>query len=168
MRFADANGNMIDVYQATTQMTDESGQSYPYTIDSLLDRATGTQGYYGVFTANMHNDSVQSVGSDAIVGSALDHGIPVVSARQMLAWIDGRNASTFSAMRWNNTTLSFSINVGQGAIGLMTMVPVPAGRTVAGVLMNGSPVSFTVEIVKGVQYARFAAVNGLCEVSFAP
>ena len=29
MRFADVDGTMIDVYQATTQMTDESGQTYP-------------------------------------------------------------------------------------------------------------------------------------------
>ena len=29
MRFADPDGSMIDVYQATTQMTDESGQTYP-------------------------------------------------------------------------------------------------------------------------------------------
>ena len=29
MRFADLDGTMIDVYQATTQMTDESGQTYP-------------------------------------------------------------------------------------------------------------------------------------------
>ncbi len=31
MRFANTNGTMIDVYQAPTVMTDESGQSYPFT-----------------------------------------------------------------------------------------------------------------------------------------
>ena len=34
MRFADLDGTMIDVYQATTQMTDESGQSYPLHINA--------------------------------------------------------------------------------------------------------------------------------------
>ena len=38
MRFADTDGSLIDVYQATTQMTDESDQSYPLTIDTLLDK----------------------------------------------------------------------------------------------------------------------------------
>ena len=57
MRFADLNGSMINVYQAATQMTDESGQSYPFTIDTLLNRALGPEGYYGVFTANMHTDN---------------------------------------------------------------------------------------------------------------
>ena len=51
------DGALIDVYQAVTQMTDESGQTYPFTIDTLLDRALGPLGYYGAFTANMHTDS---------------------------------------------------------------------------------------------------------------
>ena len=45
MRFADLDGSMIDVYQAPTQMTDESGQSYPAHVDALLDNALGAQGY---------------------------------------------------------------------------------------------------------------------------
>ena len=61
MRFADLDGTLIDVYQAVTQMTDESGQSYPSTIDTLLDRALGAEGYYGAFTANMHADSISLV-----------------------------------------------------------------------------------------------------------
>ena len=38
-------------------MTDESGQTFPYTVDTLLDRALGAEGYYGAFVANMHNDA---------------------------------------------------------------------------------------------------------------
>jgi hypothetical protein len=168
MRFAKPDGTIIDVYQATTQMTDESGQSYPYTIDTLLDRAIGPEGYYGVFTANMHTDDVESSGSDAIVASALSRGIPVISARQMLTWLDGRNSSTFSALSWNGSTLNFSISVGQGANGLTVMVPVPASRTVTSVTINGSSTTFSIVTVKGIQYARFTAVNGLCEIKYAP
>ncbi|MBM4201082.1 MAG: WD40 repeat domain-containing protein, partial [Gammaproteobacteria bacterium] len=35
MRFADLDGSVIDVFHATSQMTDESGQSYPFTINTL-------------------------------------------------------------------------------------------------------------------------------------
>ena len=80
MRFADTDGSMIDVYQSTTQMTDESDQSYPFTVDTLLDRALGSTGYYGAFNANMHTDDVSSPGADAIVASAKARGVPVVSA----------------------------------------------------------------------------------------
>ena len=64
MRFADLDGTVIDVYQGATQMTDESGQTYPFTVDALLDRAIGPEGYYGAFVANMHTDSASSAGRD--------------------------------------------------------------------------------------------------------
>ena len=71
MRFAMTNGTVIDVYQAATQMTDESGQNYPYTIDTLLDRALGPEGYYGAFVANMHTDvkPLAGFGCDCYVGA---------------------------------------------------------------------------------------------------
>ena len=114
MRFADLDGSMIDVYQAATQMTDESEQTYPFNIDTLLDKALGPQGYYGVFTANMHTDSASSPGSDAIVASAQSRGVPVVSARQMLTWLDGRNHSSFNWITWNGNTLDFTIDPRRG------------------------------------------------------
>ena len=83
-RFAKLTGQMIDVYQAATQMTDESGQTFPKNINTLLDNAIGPPGYYGAFTANMHNDSVDpndagEVGATAIVASAKARNIPVVT-----------------------------------------------------------------------------------------
>ena len=98
MRFADVDGTTIDVYQATTQMTDESGQTYPFTSDTLFDRALGPLGYYGVFTANMHTDLPTEQPSDAAVNSAIARGVPVVSAKQMLDWLDGRNGSSFGSV----------------------------------------------------------------------
>jgi hypothetical protein len=166
MRFADASGNLIDVFQAATQMTDESGQSYPYTIDTLLDRAIGPEGYYGVFTANMHTDVAVTAESDAVVSAAQARGIPVVSARQMLTWLDGRDASTISSLGWDGATLGFSVGVGQGAIGLTVLVPIPTGRTVAGVTVNGGATTFTTATLKGIQYVRFLAASGTCRVSF--
>ena len=64
MRFADADGSLIDVYQAATQLTDESGTGprLDRRIDALLDRALGRDGYYGVFTANMHTDQSNAPG----------------------------------------------------------------------------------------------------------
>ena len=56
MRFADLDGSLIDVYQVVTQMTDESAQSYPFTPDTLLDRAIGDDEQYGVYTVNAHTD----------------------------------------------------------------------------------------------------------------
>jgi hypothetical protein len=84
----------------------------------------------------------------------------------MLTWLDGRNASTFSSLNWNGNTLSFSIIVGQGANGLMAMVPVAAGQVVAGIMYNGSPVAYALETVKGVQYAVFFGAEGAYQIDY--
>jgi hypothetical protein len=161
MRFADLDGTMIDVYQATTQMTDESGQSYPFTIDTLLDRALGPTGYYGIFNANMHTDVVNSPGSDAIVASAKARGVPVVSGRQMLTWLDGRNGSAFAAIGWSNDTLSFRVAEAVGATGLRGMLPTSfAGKALKTITRDGSAIAVTREAIKGVGYAFFSAIGG--------
>ena len=168
MRFADLNGSMIDVYQAATQMTDESGQSYPFTVDSLLDRALGPEGYYGVFTANMHTDDPSSSGSDAIVASALANGVPIVSGRQMLTWLDGRNNSSFSSIAWSGNKLTFTINHATGANGLRAMVPTASSvGLLTGVKQNGSPIATTTRTVKGREYAFFDAAAGSYEATYA-
>ncbi|HKI00568.1 MAG TPA: hypothetical protein VKK31_01175 [Thermoanaerobaculia bacterium] len=169
MRFADLDGTRIDVYQAATQMTDESGQSFPFTIDTLLDNALGTKGYYGVMTANMHTDSASHAGSDAIVSSALTRGVPVVTARQLLTWLDGRNGSKFGAISWSGNALSFTVTAATGANGLRGMLPnaTPAG-TLASLTAGGNPVTFTTETVKGITYAVFSAVSGSYVATYAP
>ncbi len=168
MRFAAENGVMFDVYQATTQMTDESGQSFPYTIDTLINRALGPEGYYGVFTANMHSDALNSPGSDAIVASALSRGVPVISGRQMVTWLDGRNGSSFSNLAWSTSTLSFTIEIGAGANGLQTMVPAQsAAGALSSITLDGAPVAYTLQTIKGITYAIFEAGAGVVNVSYA-
>jgi hypothetical protein len=168
MRFADLDGTLIDVYQATTQMTDESGQSYPLHIDALLDKATGPEGYYGAFTANMHTDFVDHAGSNAIVFSATSRGVPIVSARQLLTWLDGRNSSSFGSIGWAGNTLSFSIAVGSGANGLQGMVPYQSAvGALTGISRNGSPITSTTQTIKGVEYAFFSAAAGNYAATYA-
>jgi len=167
MRFTDTDGTMIDVYQAATQMTDESGQSFPLHVDALLDKALGPEGYYGAFTANMHTDQVTSSGSDAIVASAVARGVPVVSSKQMLTWLDGRNNSSFGSLVWNGTTLSFTITVAAGANGLRAMLPATfGGKTLGAIIRNGSSAPFAIQTIKGIQYAVFPAAAGTYQATY--
>src|SRR4051794_16407103 len=154
MRFAGTDGAMLDVYQAATQMTDESGQSYPMTINALLDKALGPQGYYGAFTANMHTDTAAHAGSDAIIASAQARGVSVVSAKQMLTWLDGRNNSSFSGVGFSGHHLTFNIDQAAGANGLRAMIPMhSAAGALSTVTRDGSPISFTTQTIKGIDYA---------------
>ena len=70
MRFADLDGTILDSYQVVTQMSDESGQTFPFTSDTLLSRAAGPEEQYGVYTVNAHTDSGDSPEARAVVASA--------------------------------------------------------------------------------------------------
>jgi hypothetical protein len=158
MRFATAAGAMIDVYQAATQMTDESEQSLSLHTAALLDGALGPNGYYGAFTANMHTDYAVSSGSADIVAAALLRNVPIVSAEQMLDWLDGRNASTFRNTSWDGSALTFTVEIGSGARGLRVMLPTRSGSAaLASITIGGVPVTFVRETIKGIEYATFLA-----------
>ena len=148
-------------------MSDSGGQAYPATVNTLLDRAIGPEGYYGAFMAHMRSDSVHSFESDQIISAAKARGISVVSARQLLDWLDGRNSSSFRGIASNGPMLSFSVAVGAGANGLQVMLPTasPSG-TLRTLSMNGSAVAFTRQTIKGVEYALFVATSGTYQASY--
>ena len=166
MRYVTTNGSLIDVFQAAVQMTDESGQTYPKTVDALLDGALGPQEYYGTYVANMHTDYANSTGSDLIVMAAIHRGVPVISSRQLLTWLDARNGSSMGSITWTNNTLTFSVTASTNATGLQTMVPIPSGYRVSNVNYNGGSTAYYLRGVNGLQYAFFNALTGNYVVTF--
>jgi hypothetical protein len=161
MRFADMDGSIIDNYQLVTQMTDESGINISGFCNHLLDKALGPEGYYGVFCANMHTDTADHKGSNAIIASAQERQVPVIAARQLLTWLDGRNNSFFTKLRWHKKQLSFKIIARDNAKNLRAMLPLfsETGQLIS-ITMNGNPVQFIVQTIKGMQYAFFSAAIG--------
>jgi hypothetical protein len=167
MRFADLDGTMIDCYQLTTQMPDESGLEYTSFTNALLDKAQGPEGYYGVFCANMHTDSAVHTGANAIIASAIAHNVPVISAKQLLTWLDGRNSSSFSSINMVGDTLKFNITAMSAAYNMMAMVPFTCDSGQLIILRrNGSAVAFTRETIKGIEYAFFAGATGIYEAVY--
>jgi hypothetical protein len=168
MRFATTNGAILDIYQATTQMTDESGQTYSYTADTLFDAALGPKGYYGAFVANMHTDVAAEPDADATYASAQIRGVPIISARQLLTWVDARNQSSIGNIMWTGGKQTFSVLADGSAWGLQAMAPIPVGYAVTNVTRNGAPTGYYVQRIKGTSYAFFPATNGNYEVSYSP
>ena len=110
---------------------------------------------------NMHTDNSSHPGAQIVVAAAIARGVPVVSARQMLQWLDGRNASSFGDLTWNSGTLTFDIGVGANANGLQGMLPVdgPTGE-LQSLSRNAGAVPFTRQTIKGIEYAIFSAAAG--------
>jgi Concanavalin A-like lectin/glucanases superfamily/Bacterial Ig-like domain/Bacterial Ig domain len=171
MKFADRDGNALDLYQAHTHLNDEAmdedvGQ-VGSAVTSLLNWATGSQGFYGLLTANMHTDDVDSDGSDAIVAAAQARDVPIISSRQALRWVDGRDSSSFREFTWSGGRLGFTVAVGSGANGLRGMLPVQSSAgPLTSLTRDGSPVTLTSQTIKGVQYGFFPATAGRYEARY--
>jgi hypothetical protein len=177
MRFANTDGSLVDVFQATSQLNDEltgvraadlnTELSY---LSTLLDNAFD-KGYYGVFTANNHNDldpdAGNVAGGDAVIhavqAKAASRGveIPIVSARQMLEWLDGRDGSSFQGLSFAGGQLTFRIARGPNTTGLRAMLPMNASTgALQGLSRDGQAVDFTAQTFRGVVYATFDASAG--------
>ena len=119
---------MIDVYQAMTQVTDESEMPMAPQVDTLLDNALGSKGWYGVVTVNAHTDYGDHANANDIVASAQERDVPVVSSAQMLDWLDGRNGSSFEDVAYSATGSSASrSSTNPKARGLEAMLPAQLG-----------------------------------------
>ncbi|HEY8460114.1 MAG TPA: hypothetical protein VIM99_07015, partial [Blastocatellia bacterium] len=165
MRFADLDGSIIDVYQAATHLVNETDNSAA-SVNSLLDKALGPEGYYGVF--GTHYDYTDGF-EFTLLDSAKARNVSMISAQQLLTWLDGRNSSSFGNPAWNGTQLAFSITVGAGANNLFAMIPnQTTGGRLGSLTINGSPVAFTVQTIKGRSYAAFRAANGNVVATYAP
>jgi hypothetical protein len=168
MRFAKLDGTIIDCFQSTTQMPDESGETFPAFCDQLLDRALGAEGYYGAFTTNMHFDTQNHAGSNAIVASAKARGVPVVSSKQMLDWLDGRNGSSFQDVSWAGNVMTFAVSAATGARNLRGMIPTQATvGQLTGITEDTVPIAYTTETIKGIEYAIFPANTATYAASYA-
>jgi hypothetical protein len=169
MRFADLDGSIIDVYQAATQMNDESDMNYAQHINALLDGALGPNGYYGVFTVNMHTSFFTHPGAEAVMAAAQQRHVPIVSAAQMLDWVDGRNGSSFQGLSADGGRVRFQIVRAAGARGLEAMVPArSAYGALTALTRDGAPVTTTPRTVKGVEYLVFDAVPGAYVATYPP
>ena len=159
MRFADTDGTMIDVYQGVSQLVNENGIDYTVDINTLLDNAIGSPGYYGMF--GTHDDYRDQAYSDVTIARAKAKNVPIISVKQALTWLDGRNNSSFGNLVWSNNQLTFSITARANANNIRAMLPLSSQNgTLISITRNGNTISFTTQTIKGIQYAFFAPVTG--------
>jgi hypothetical protein len=94
--------------------------------------------------------------------------VSLITAKQLLAWTDARNAASFENIVWDNGTLSFGISTIYPE-GLRSMLPLhTSSGTFTSISYNGNSISFSVEIIKGIEYVIFEARNGEYVVIYQP
>jgi len=170
LRFSDENGGILDVYQATTQLPDETwGQGIDDTFTTLIDRSID-QGYYGFLTANFHPPSYGSYQTVAgnMMAYANSRGVNIWSAEDLLNFLQARNQVRITGTTWNGTLLTFNVDQLLGGQHLTLMVPAQSGGdNLTSILLDGNPVTFTTQTIKGYNYALFPAVAGTYQADYA-
>lgn len=159
MRFASSDGTLIDTYQLPSHLVNESGQTFPQNINTQLDRALGSEGYYGAF--GTHYDYSDSFDRQ-LVQSAKSRNVPLVSGQQMLDWNDGRNNSYFTNSSWTGSTLSFTATMDSKTRSMArALLPLSSKNgTLLSMTKDGSNLAYTTETIKGVAYAVFTSTSG--------
>ena len=169
MRFADLDGSMIDVYQAATQMTDESGQTYPFTINSLLDKALGQRGLLRrLHRQHAHRQRLElGLGRDRRLGAGArragrlgrarcSSGSTAATARRSTRCPGAATSSTSRSTSAPVRTACAAMVPTTSAVGALTSVK-----------RNGNPIPTTTQTIKGVEYAFFDAAAGSYEATYA-
>jgi hypothetical protein len=165
MRFADTDGTMIDTYQLPSHLVNESGQTWPQNIDTMLERAQGPEGYYGIL--GTHYDYSDSFDRQ-LIQSAKTHGVRLVSGQQILDWTDGRNASYFTNANWSGTTYNFTATIDSKLRQMArALVPVSSKNgVIVGVTKDSQSVTYTTETMKGITYAVIPVTSGTYSVVY--
>lgn len=159
MRFSDANGGLIDVYQQVSHLVNETFAASAAPVVAMIDKALGPEGYYGAF--GTHYDFSDDFDT-RLMEVAIQRGVPMVSAKQMLDWTDGRNASAFCEIRWNGSVLTFNVQADDRTRSMLrTLLPTSSSEgTLKDIQNDDDPVAYSTEVIKGVEYAAFDSPTG--------
>jgi hypothetical protein len=158
MPYADRDGSLLDVYQAPSHIVNENGREQRATIDVMFRHATGPEGYVGII--GVHVDYTDAIARQ-VLNAAQARGIPLVSAAQVLSWIEARDASRYSQVKWDRSSLVFMISAPPAARYLVGTLPLLSrGRDLISLTFDGIDVPFTARRFKGLDYAFFAARPG--------
>jgi Bacterial Ig-like domain len=153
MRFADVDGRVLDIYQAATHLVNENGIHQRNGIAAMLDRALGPEQFFGAFGS--HYDYTDGY-LDFLVSAARDRGVALISADQMLRWLDRREGARFEALVWDGHDLTFRVRLAPGPERATGMLPLWAlSHRLAAITRGGQRVPFRTATIKGIDYALF-------------
>lgn len=164
MPFVTEDGIVLDIYQAATQLVNENKVPQVEGLYSMIERALGPDQFFSAFVA--HYDFSDDY-ANILVDVALQRGVALVSAEQMLTWVDARNTSRFTDITWSNDTLRFTKQLAPGAEHASVLLPIKSGSGgLASIQCDGEMLNFITQDIKGLSFATFSARAGKCEARY--
>jgi hypothetical protein len=164
MRFADLDGDILDIYQSATHIVDENGIDHARGIGDIVDKAIGPEQFFGMFAT--HYDF-----SDNFIQTAVriesQKGVALISAAQALQWTDARSTSRLMNVGWVGDALRFELAIGAGASEVTVLLPLHSGSLkVTGIECDGMAKTYHPVRIKGLDYAAAALNTGRCHVKY--
>ncbi len=180
MRFTDVAGSTLDIYQLVSDMDYEyfdSGTSraqMAQAIGALFDSSTGPDGFWGfVGTHYDYSGGLESEFRAALLGEILTRqadGVAMISAKQLLDWLDLRSETRFDELSFDAQTLRFQLHVPSTLPdpGLEGMLPASASSKSLVALRRDAvavPLKRTFD-VRGLPHVFFDAKPGSYEADY--
>jgi len=169
MKFADAKGRIINVYQQLNAVYDQQynesndPDGFYNCFKGLIDRSLYNE-VYSFISVKSHNDEYyfSKVPLMKMLAYANRKGIPVWTALKLLDFIKMRDEACFTNNTWSNNKLSFNIKSSlTHSNDLTVMIPRDFdNKKIKGITKNGNEASFFVREVKGSAYAFLTVKPG--------
>jgi hypothetical protein len=158
MRFSDASGNILHIYQSNTQLPDETWlkDNIENKSITLIDRSIDEE-YYSWINANFHTwywPECRQAGLK-VLDYCNKRGVPVWTAERVFEFLRMKDESFFSDFVWSGNRLTFRLNSAINNPERLTMLLplVYTDRKISAIRINRQNVKFDIIIIKGSAYA---------------
>jgi hypothetical protein len=170
MKYADAHGNIIDVYQHLNAVYDQQynerhdPEGFYNCMKGLVDRSI-YNGVYSIIGIKSHNDEYYF--SKLPLMQMLDYarlnGIPVWTESRLLDFLTMKDQAAFTGIAGLRNQLKFLVNVPiVQEQSLTLMLPYHrSGCSITGITGNNKPLDYADRIIKGTRYALVPVAAGL-------
>ena len=162
MKFADASGSVINVYQQLNNVYDQQymehkdQDGYYEAFKGLMDRSLNNE-VYSTISIRAHNNEYffSKEPLMKILDFSKSRGIPVWTEVQFLDFLKAKDEAKIGDLQWASNTLNFTI---QSSLthqnGITCVLPyLYNGKIITDVVSNGSAKSFSIKSIKGQDYA---------------
>lgn len=161
MRFADLDGDLIDLYQGVTGITTDNASVSTTTMRTMFQNMQNANEFYGTVGTHYDDSAGSNTYIDNLMSVASETGMKMISGDQLAIWKDALENSKFANIETATHRLAFTVQVAEGGVGMQAMVPTETSNDdLTSLKRGGTTVTYETVTRKGIEYAMFDAVPG--------
>lgn len=165
MKFSDASGRILNVYQSNTQLPDETWlkENIEGKSKTLIDRSLYEENYTYI-NANFHTwywGECREPGM-RVLDYCSSKGVPVWTAERVYEFLKMKDEALFSNIKFYRNQLTFLLSSSiENGDGLTFMLPLFYGDSkIRSIELNGRSLQFEQRKIKGYEYALLTVTPG--------